>query len=198
MRMNTLYEQLQEAFAQSLHEGGENYRQGGQTNTAPESGKRYSFRNSISGMANDKLLPYDAEMKGLIEQKGNIIADSFDKLREVVDLAFDQPDVKATVYFGILDSTFLTNIEQNIANLPADLRGKLFKLGRDYSIAATLDSIRHLTDDKPGMTKEDVLDYLDRMADIIVGADSVMYSQYTNNRGQKNNGLRFKKLIRME
>ena len=192
-RMTGIYEQLQQVFAEGLHEGGENYREGGKENTAQQGGVKYSFKNSANGMANDALLPYDAEMENLIKQKGNIIVDNFDKLKEVVDLAFDKPNVKATVYFGALDPAFLESIQRGVPNLPAELKGALFKKDRSYSIAATLDSIRHLTDDKPGMTKDDVLDYLDRMADVIIHADSVMYSQYTDNRGQKNNGLRFKK-----
>lgn len=169
-RMTNIYEQLQQVFAEGLHEGGENFREGGKENTAPEGGVKYSFANSTSGMANDALLPYDAEMINLIEQKGNIIVNDYAKLKEIVDLAFSKTDVKATAYFGVLKPEFLARVQSEVPNLPAELKGVLFKKDRSYSIAATLDSIRHLADDKPGMTKDDVLDYLDRMADVIIHA----------------------------
>lgn len=54
-------------------------------------GKRYAFRDSSTGMANDALLPYDAELAGFIQQRGDYIVDGFDKLVEVVNLAFDAP-----------------------------------------------------------------------------------------------------------
>ena len=42
-RMDGIREQLQEAFAEALHEGGENYREGGKINTAQSGGVKYSL-----------------------------------------------------------------------------------------------------------------------------------------------------------
>lgn len=42
-RMTEIHAQLQQAFAEGLHEGGENYRTGGQKNTAQQGGVKYSY-----------------------------------------------------------------------------------------------------------------------------------------------------------
>lgn len=153
---------------------------------------RYSFKKTKSGMANDALLPYDAEMTGLIERGGNIIVDSYDKLVDAVNRAFENPNDKVTMYFGILDNDVLSAINKKIPNLPTEANGSLFKPGRQYSVAATFDSIRHLVSDKSGLTIEDVIDYLDRFADTIVDSDTATFNYYI--RGNlKINGILFKK-----
>ena len=153
---------------------------------------RYSFKKTKSGMANDALLPYDAEMTGLIERGGNIIVDSYDKLVDAVNRAFENPNDKVTMYFGILDNDVLSAINKKIPNLPTEANGILFKPGRQYSVAATFDSIRHLVSDKSGLTIEDVIDYLDRFADTIVDSDTATFNYYI--RGNlKINGILFKK-----
>ncbi len=119
--------------------------------------------------------------------------DSYDKLVGQVNRAFEYPEEKATLFFGILDSGLLSNINRKIPNLPKSANGYIFKPKTQYSIAATLDSIRHLTDKKSSMTKKDVIDYLDRFADTIVDNDSVTFNTYIDSRRQRNNGLLFKK-----
>ena len=155
---------------------------------------RYSFRNTKSGMANDSLKPYSAELTDIITGNGDFIVDSFDALVNIVNLAFDEPTKKATAYFGNLDESILEKIKSSIPNLPIEYRqeGMLFKKGMDYSVAATLDNIRHLIDEK-GLSKADVIDYLDRLADTIADFDTVNFSYYTESRGNKLPGLRFKK-----
>ena len=155
---------------------------------------RYSFRNTKSGMANDSLKPYSKELTDIITGNGDFIVDSFDALVDVVNLAFDEPTKKATAYFGNLDVSILEKIKNSIPDLPSEYRqeGKLFKKGMDHSVAATLDSIRHLTDEKR-LSKSDVIDYLDRLADTIADFDTVNFSYYTESRGNKLPGLRFKK-----
>lgn len=161
-------------------------------NSENDSTKRYSFKKTKSGMANDALLPYDAEMTGLIENGGNIIVDSYDKLVDAVNRAFENPNDKGTMYFGILDNDVLSAINKKIPNLPTEANGSIFKPGRQYSVAATFDSIRHLVADKGGLTREDVIDYLDRFADTIVDNDTATFNYYI--RGNlKINGILFKK-----
>ena len=187
------FRQLQDLYIKAFVQADANYQaEVGQKNTTQEGGDRFSFRDSATGMANDLLLPYNEELVRIIENNGGIIVDSFDKLQEVVNLSFDEPTRKATAYFGILDSSLLEQIEKKIPNIPKDLNGKVFKAGRTYSIAASLDSIRHLTDEK-GLTREDVLDYLDRMADTIIDNDTVSFDYYKDGWGQKSKGLLFKK-----
>ncbi len=171
---------------------GGNFR-GAEESTTQEGGKRFSFRDSHTGMANDSLLPYNDELKSLIENGGGVIVNNFEKLQEVVNAAFAEPDKKATAYFGILDSEFLEQIEKKVPNIPKDLGGKLFKPDRNYSIAVSMDSIRHLTDDK-ALTSNDVIDYLDRMADTIIDNDTVAFDYYTDSRNNKLKGLLFKKI----
>ena len=153
---------------------------------------RYSFRDSKSGMANDGLSSYDNELKGFIERRGDYIVDSFDKLRKIVNMAFDKPTTKATAYFGIINPETLEKIKNSIPNLPKASKEILFKNGRDYSIAVTFDSIRHIVDDKKSLKRQDVIDYLDRLADTVVDFDSVSFSFYERGK-EKTSGILFKK-----
>lgn len=146
---------------------------------------RYSFKSTKTGMANDALQPYDDELRSLIERNGGVIVDSYDKLVEQVNRAFDKPTDKTTLYFGILDPTVLDAIQSKVPNMPKAFDGHLFKPGRSYSVAATLDSIRHLVEDKPSLKRADVIDFLDRLADTIVENDTTEYSTdvHTGDRG---------------
>lgn len=192
-QMKDSVERLQELFTEGLVDAGENFG-GGAKNTAPEGGaERFSFRTSSSGTANDALLPYSEELFRLIEGNGDVIIDSYEKLVHIVDLAFDEPQKQMTAYFGVLNADTLAEIESKVPNIPKELNGKLFKSGRQYSVAASLDSIRHLVDSKYAMTRQDVLDYLDRIADTIIENDSVNFDYYTDSRNNKLKGLRFKK-----
>ena len=163
------------------------------TNKTPTSNPdiRYSFRDSGSGMANDALSPYNEELTKFIGQNGGFIVDSFEKLIEVVNLAFDNPNVKATAYFGIINTDTLEKIKNSIPNLPQASKDILFKKGKDYSIATTLDAIRRIVDEK-NLTREDVIDYLDRLADTILEFDSVAFNYYDRGNN-KLSGLLFKK-----
>lgn len=144
-------------------------------------------------MANDSLLPYDNELKSIFEKRGDIVVDSYEKLVNVVNIAFNEPNKKATAYFGILNKSLLDKIQNDIPNLPQNLKGNLFKPNSNYSIAATLDSIRHLVDDKSGMTQNDVVNYLDKFADTLIEYDFVHYDVYYDSMRKRNNGILFKK-----
>lgn len=151
----------------------------------------YSFRDSESGMANDLLSPYDEELTRFIEQRGDYIVDSFDKLKQIVNLAFDNPDLKATAYFGIINTETLEKIKNSIPNLAKAVEEILFKEGKNYSIATTFDSIRHIVDEK-ALSRDEVISYLDRLADTILEFDSVTFDFYYSH-GNKMPGLLFKK-----
>ena len=153
---------------------------------------RVSFQNTRSGMAHEKLFAYDEDLSRIIKEHGDIIIDNYEKLREVVDLAFDQPNKKATAYLGSIDPDTLQQILSSIPNLPSEYRDTLFKTGRNYSIAMTLDSIRHIVDDKH-LTRADVLNYLDKLSETILSFDSVAFDVYTDSFGKKTPGLLFKK-----
>lgn len=150
----------------------------------------FSFRNSKSGMANDALTPYNEEQTRFIKQRGDYIIDSFEKLKEIVNLAFDEPDIKAIAHFGMVDVATLQKIKNSIPNLPKSMDA-LFTDNRGYSIATTLDGIRHIVKEKK-LTRQDVIDYLDRLADTIVEYDEVDFHYYTR-RGRKTPGLLFRK-----
>lgn len=190
--MKDAFTQLQDLFAEALVDAGNNYQaNNGQKNTTSKGDVKNSFRNSKSGMANDLLLPYDNELSELIEKRGDYIIDSFEKLKDVVNLAFDKPQLKATTYFGIIPAETLSKIEKSIPNIPKELNGTLFKDGKTYSVAATLDSIKHLADDK-NLSRKDIIEYLDRMADTIIDFDTVNFDYYYQG-SNKSNGVIFKK-----
>ena len=150
----------------------------------------YSFINSSNGMANDALIPYNDKQINYINNRGDYIIDSFDKLVEVVNLAFDEPDKKAIAHFGMVDAATLQKIKNSIPNLPESM-DMLFEDNRSYSIATTLDSIRHIVKEKK-LTRQDVIDYLDRFANTIVEYDEVDFHYYTR-RGRETPGLLFRK-----
>lgn len=193
--MTDAVERLQELFTEGLAQAGDNYRAaGGQKNSAQAggyAGMRYSFRNSKTGMANDALRPYDAELRNLIESQGNIIVDSYDRLVDVVNMAFDNPKNKATAYFGILDYNIVKSIERSVQNIPQELSGNLFSRNGGYSIAVSLDAIQHMADGGK-ITRETAIDYLDRLADTIVEFDAVLFDYHIKGHS-KVNGLLFKK-----
>ena len=130
-------------------------------------------------------------MKQLIESRGDYIIDSYSKLENVVKFAFDNPTHKATAYFGIIDAEKLSKIENSIPNLPKDIDGTLFKAGLDYSITTTLDSIRHIVDEK-GLTQKEVVNYLSKFVETITDFDTVAFDYYYQGKS-KLKGLLFKK-----
>ena len=191
-------ERLSNLFAEALVDAGDTY--GNVDIQAVASGEvdidgnanspMFSFRNSKNGMANDALVPYNEKQTEFIKQRGDYIIDSFEKLKEIVNLAFDEPDVKAIAHFGMVDVATLQKIKNSIPNLPESM-AMLFTDNRDYSIATTLDSIRHIVKEKK-LTRQDVIDYLDRFADTIVEFDEVDFHYYTR-RGIQIPGLLFRK-----
>lgn len=188
-------DKLQALWFEGLEDAGEAYsvaKEGKTVYKSKTSLHRYSFRDSESGMANDFLSPYNEELTHLINERGDYIVDSFEKLEHIVNIAFDNPKHKATAYFGVVNAEKLNQIKNSINNMPKASKDILFKLGRDYSIATTLDSIRHIVDEK-SLGRDDVLNYLDRFADTILEFDTVAYSTYVDSYGKKNVGLLFKK-----
>lgn len=153
--------------------------------------ERFSFRDSKTVMANKALSPYNDELSHIIEQNGGFIIDSFDKLTEVANTAFDKPNLKATAYFGIINTDTLEKIKNSIPNMPPEIKDILFKKNKDYSIATTLDAIRHIADEK-NLVRNDIVDYLDRLADTIVDFDTVTFDYYYQG-SNKTPGLLFKK-----
>ncbi len=194
-------EGLVEAFDRALEAaakkaGDSGYKEGKSASRQSEAegnGKtHYSFKGSTSGMANDKLSSYDEEMTRLILSKGDYVIDSYAALESAVELAFSEPNAKATLYFGNLSAEELAQIEKAVPNLPKEIDQPLFKPGKMYSVVATLDSIRHLPNEKH-MTKADVLNYMDRYADTIAEYDDVYFDYYYDSYNNRLNGLRFRK-----
>lgn len=160
-------------------------------NNMSVSDRQHAFTNSNSGIAHDFLLQYDDELRSIIENRGDTIIDDYDKLKSTVKNAFENPDNKSTAFLGIIDTTTLQKIKDNIPNLPKELEGKLFKEGKQYSIAITMDSIRHMVDEK-GLSETDIIDYIDKIADVIIDFDSVNFDYYIKGKN-KTPGLLFKK-----
>ncbi len=196
-QMTDVISELERLFTEGVADASENYRAVGKNKKAPAKVKtgsgqvKYSFRDTTNGMANDLLLPYNEELTRYIGQNGNFIVDSFESLQKTVNLAFDNKSKKAIAYFGIIDAKILKKIKDSIPNLPNTSKDILFKDGKDYSVAVTLDSIRHLSDEK-GLSRNDIVDYLDRLADTIVDFDTVAFDYYKHDN-QNIPGMLFKK-----
>ena len=162
-------------------------------NTVREDGGKYAFTDSVSGRANDKLLQYDEELKGYIEERGDRIIETYDELTEFVDKVYSDRGYKATAYFGIIPFEITEQIENDIPNLPTELNGELFKKNKMYSVAATADGIRHLNDGK-NLTREQITGLLNNLADTIVDYDSVDFSWYEK-KNIREKGILFKKAL---
>ncbi len=191
------FDRLQQLWDEGLQTAALNYnaeQTTGTKNTAREGGSEQfmSFEDSSNGLANDKLAPYNEEMASLIESRGDVIVDSAKTLMREVDIAIDNRTEKHALYFGNLSADILDGITDDIPNLPKKLNGAIFKNGRDYSLIATLDSIRHLNE-QGKLSREDVYRYMERYADTVLNYDDVHYSEYTDSYGNKINGLRFRK-----
>lgn len=111
---------------------------------------------------------------------------------EKLSTMFEDAAVEATKnYQGKSDTETLDKIKNSIPNLPKASKDILFKKGRDYSIATTFDSIRHIVDGK-SLDRYDVINYLDKLADTVLDFDSVTFNYYEKGK-DKLPGLLFKK-----
>ncbi len=70
-RMTEIHAQLQQAFAEGLHEAGENYRTGGKENTADNSGVKYSY----------------IQLSDADRQSGEVVANFIDAVNSMMDAA---------------------------------------------------------------------------------------------------------------
>ena len=125
---------------------------------------------------NTGLDAYSEEMEDAILDGGNRVIKNRQNIVDVVRDAFTNVREKSRAYFGNLSAGKLEQLEAQVENLPPEMRGKLFKKGKSYSVTATLDSIRHIVDDKTGMTQEDVVEYLAKMPQIISEPDRVTFT----------------------
>ena len=133
---------------------------------------------------------YREDMLKLNDQ--NIIARSKKDVVEFVDEAFNNKQSKKSLHLGKVSDATLQRIYQKIDNLPKEKSGTLFKAGREYSLEIGQEDVRHLIQDKKGLSKNDVIDYVLNLPQIINTFDTVSYTVYQQG-ANKLNGLLFKK-----
>ena len=164
-------------------------------NTAHEGGVQFQAWGDRKGVPNSKLEPISGELReSLTSWEGNHIIQSHEDVVNIVNDVFDNPGKRGTAYFGIVNPDTLNEIQAKATNVPRDLQGNLFAEEKSYILAAEYDKIAHLTDkeNKRKLSREETVELLDRMADIILDNDTVKFSYYTE-KGQKTPGLLFEK-----
>ena len=86
-RMTEIHAQLQQAFAEGLHEGGENYHTGGQKNTAENSGVKYSFGVTQADIDNYIEAAYNNSNSKDYVKYAEISERLFDSVSDEIDIA---------------------------------------------------------------------------------------------------------------
>lgn len=157
-----------------------------------ESGVQMQAWGDAEGVANERLEPITGELRdSLLSSGNNTIVDSHEKVVQLVNDAFDNPSKHGTGHFGVLTPDVLNEIQNKATNVNRDLQGKLFRNQKGYMIVATYSAIRHLNEDQ-NLTREEIVELLDRLPDIIIDNDTVKFTYYTE-KGQKEPGLLFEK-----
>lgn len=155
-RMTEIHAQLQQAFAEGLHEGGENYRIGGKENTADNGGVKYaanydytkSFAEQLADFQNGTFPERDALMLGAtpeVLRKIGLVA---------LPMTINQQHVKDALYGTYkgtaqekLDHTFtpqeLATLPQKIADPVAIIHDK--RTGKAYASESVIDVIVEMT-----------------------------------------------------
>ena len=152
----------------------------------------YGMSYSVSDLHNEgKLRRYNEELSRIITSKGDSIIYDENGIIDFVDKTFGKNAEQKYAYFGIVPDSQIRAIEKKIKNMPKNKNGVLFKKGNGYSLACSMDSIRHLLDDKH-LSYEEIVDYLKKMPETVLNSDSATYDVYLHDGGEED-GILFKK-----
>ncbi len=131
---------------------------------------------------------YDETTANRIEMNDrNVIVKNNKHLSNLINEALNSNENKA-LHLGKLNEGTINNIKNKIQNLPKSKQNYLTK--NNYDLVINQSEIRHLLDNKAGLTEREINHFIQILPNIISNSD---YISYTNNL--KDEGLRFKKLL---
>ena len=134
----------------------------------------------------------DQRKNSILSNKNNVILNDKQHLHRLIDESLQNTQSKKSLHFGVVPASVLQRIQDACPNLPPSMRGSLFDLNHEYSLEIGQEDIRHLSANKRSVSKQDVIDFVDKLPEIVANFDSVNFTVYT--RGQNNmKGLRFSK-----
>lgn len=143
--------------------------------------------------AEGKLDEYSTWRRQTIESiDTNAIVEDEQQLHELISEAFANPKSKKSLHLGVVPQNVIDRINLEAIGVPKELRGNLFKENREQSLEIGQEDIRHLIDDKSGMTMDDVYDYVTRLPEIVTQFDSVQFFFYEQGQNRLRS-LRFNK-----
>lgn len=133
----------------------------------------------------DTLEGYDIiTANRILSTNRDVIIEDEKQLRNLVDEALQTNSNKA-LHLGKISKENTEYIKNNINNLPKDKINIINK--ETYDLIINQSEIRHLIEDKPSLSNEDVLKYVKFVPKIITESDYISYSKI------KDEGLRFRK-----
>ena len=143
--------------------------------------------------AEGKLDEYSTWRRQTIESiDTNVIVEDEQQLHELISEAFANPKSNKSLHLGVVPQNVIDRINLEAIGVPKELRGNLFKENREQSLEIGQEDIRHLIDDKSGMTMDDVYDYVTRLPEIVTQFDSVQFFFYEQGQNRLRS-LRFNK-----
>ena len=144
-----------------------------------------NFSSNKNGMA---LNDYEQKTKNtILSNDRNVIIENKNHLKELVIEALNSQSNKA-LHLGKLTEQQTDRIKKSINNLPKDKQGLLKR--KDYDVVINQSEIRHLRDKKQRLTENDIIDYVNKIPEIISNFDEVYYS-----KNNKDEGIKFAKKI---
>jgi hypothetical protein len=126
--------------------------------------------------------------------KGNVIVDTYTQLIELIDDALCDTKSQKHLHLGVVPFNVINRINNEIINIPRELRSKLFKENKECSLEISQDSIRHLRDEKSSLKREDIIDFIKALPNIVTEFDSVKFSYFGKELSRKP-GIRFEKKL---
>ncbi len=161
-----------------------------QTEDGDSDGNRYlRSTGDTDNSETFKMGAYSAERLETLHLKpNNVIIKNNEMLSGYVREALEEPDTKKSLHLGAIPQNVVERIKAEIRQIKPEKIPELFKENREYSLEIGQEDVRHIK--KPGMTAEQVIEYVGKLPDIVTEFDGVTYTTYYST-----NGLRFEKTL---
>ena len=158
-------------------------------------GSEYLSVKSEDEAFENQIRPYSEFRERLISSdKNNVIARTKEDVVAFVRESFLDKQSKKSLHLGAVSSELMERIYNEVENLPENKRDSLFKSNREYSLEIGQEDIRHLVQDKKGLSVEDVINYVLNMPTVVNDFDQVHYTEYRKGNNIMN-GLLFRKQL---
>lgn len=143
--------------------------------------------NRINTFSNNLLNFTDNEKNSIQRKNNNIIINNKSDLKKYVLEAINNNKTKKNIYLGVLPNLIINKILNEITDISIENKANLFDINKEYQLVINQEEIRHLF--KDSLTKNDVVNFIVSLDELIVNFDNVRFCIYNNNQ----KSLRFKK-----